>query len=316
MTKLTDELDAVQSSNQMWGKRPDMIVRGRLPFNAEPPPSVLADGEITAVDTFYARNHGPFPDIRADQWRLNIDGRVDKPLTLTYDELTSGFTAHSVVATLVCAGNRRAELLNVHPIPGKDPWGTGRSRPPNGAEPGWPTYSPRLACTRGWTACGVPRPRRRPGSRPRAVLRQLDPANQGDVGRSAAGLADEWPAVAAGARRPGAGGGARLHRGPQRQVGHHDHRATRTLENYFQALDYRILPPEADADTVPEGEGISLSSLPLNCDILVPTDDEPVTAGALTVRLGDRWRRPQRRACRRVARRWPQLAPSRPAPGS
>ena len=63
MTKLTDELDAMQRSNQMWGKRPDMIVRGRVPFNAEPPAAVLADGEITALDAFYSRNHGPFPDI-------------------------------------------------------------------------------------------------------------------------------------------------------------------------------------------------------------------------------------------------------------
>src|SRR5258705_12028018 len=47
---------------------------------------------------------------------------VDKPLTVTYDQLTAGFTAHSVVATLACAGNRRAELLRVRPIPGKDPW--------------------------------------------------------------------------------------------------------------------------------------------------------------------------------------------------
>ena len=50
----------------------------------------------------------------------------------------------------------------------------------------------------------------------------------------------------------------RLHRGPQRQMGHHHHRATRPVENYFQALDYRMLAPEADPDTVPEGEGISL----------------------------------------------------------
>ena len=57
MTKLTDALDAVQRSNQMWGKRPDMIVRGRVPFNAEPPAPVLADGEITALDAFYSRNH-------------------------------------------------------------------------------------------------------------------------------------------------------------------------------------------------------------------------------------------------------------------
>jgi sulfite oxidase len=81
---------------------------------------VLASSEITAVDAFYARNHGPFPDIPAGQWRLSVDGRVDKPLTLTYDQLSTDFEQHSVVATLACAGNRRAELLAVRPIPGKD----------------------------------------------------------------------------------------------------------------------------------------------------------------------------------------------------
>ena len=50
-------------------------------------------------------------------------------------------------------------------------------------------------------------------------------------------------------------------------------------QNYFQALDYRILPPEADADTVAPGEGISLSSLALNCDVLHPTDGDQVAAG-------------------------------------
>jgi sulfite oxidase len=52
-----------------------MIVRERLPFNAEPAPSVLASSQITPVDAFYARNHGPFPDIPAGQWRLTVDGR-------------------------------------------------------------------------------------------------------------------------------------------------------------------------------------------------------------------------------------------------
>src|SRR6185312_142027 len=141
MTKLTDELDAVQRSNQMWGKRPDMIVRGRVPFNAEPPAPVLADGEITALDAFYSRNHGPFPDIAPEQWRLNIDGAVDTPLDVTYDQLTSEFTAHSVVATLVCAGNRRAELLNVHPIPGKDPWAHGAFAAPDVAPEAVPVQS-------------------------------------------------------------------------------------------------------------------------------------------------------------------------------
>jgi sulfite oxidase len=55
-------------------------------------------------------------------------------------------------------------------------------------------------------------------------------------------------------------------------------------QNYFQALDYRILPPDVDADTVGPGEGISLSTLELNCDILVPTNNDHVPAGALTIR--------------------------------
>ena len=47
---------------------------------------------------------------------------VAKASELTYEELTTRFAAHLVVATLACAGNRRAELLKVRPIPGKDPW--------------------------------------------------------------------------------------------------------------------------------------------------------------------------------------------------
>ena len=47
----------------LWGKRSDTIVRGQSPFNAEPPTSVLSDSDITALDAFYCRNHGLFPDI-------------------------------------------------------------------------------------------------------------------------------------------------------------------------------------------------------------------------------------------------------------
>ncbi len=117
----------------MWDKRDDMIVRTESPYNAEPPPSVLASAELTPVEAFYARNHGSFPQIATEQWQLTVAGLVDKPVTLTYQDLTTKFPQHTVVATLACAGNRRAEFLRVRPMPGKAPWRTARFRPPSGA---------------------------------------------------------------------------------------------------------------------------------------------------------------------------------------
>jgi sulfite oxidase len=269
----------------MWGKRGDMIVRDRLPFNAEPPASVLANAEITAVDAFYSRNHGPFPDIAHDQWRLTVGGTVEKPLTFTYEQLVERFTAHSVVATLVCAGNRRAELLNVRPVPGKDPWAHG------------------AISTAEWR-----------GAR---LVEVLDAAgvHHGDglhVAFSAPDVAPEAvPVHSYGGSIPLSKAMSqevllawemnseplpRAHGGPVRVVvpGYIGARSVKWVtainvqpvpsQNYFQALDYRILPPETDPDTAPPGEGISLSSLPLNCDILVPGDDEEIPAGPLTIR--------------------------------
>jgi sulfite oxidase len=54
----TDQPDVPEGRNDM-GKRRDFIVRDRLPFDAEPPGSALTSAEITALDAFYGRNHGP-----------------------------------------------------------------------------------------------------------------------------------------------------------------------------------------------------------------------------------------------------------------
>jgi sulfite oxidase len=268
----------------MWDKRPDMTVRDELPFNAEPPATVLAGSEITALDAFYCRNHGPFPDIVPAQWRLTIGGMVDKPFTLTYDKLTTGFTAHSVVATLACAGNRRAELVEVRPIPGKDPWAHG------------------AISTAQWR-----------GARLADVLDAAG-VHQDDglhVAFNAPDVAQEaTPVQSYGSSIPlskamseevllawqmNSGPLPRVHGGPVRVVvpGYIGARSVKWVtalsvqphpsQNYFQALDYRILPPEADPDTAAPGEGISLSSLPLNCDILAPTDDAEICAGPLTI---------------------------------
>jgi sulfite oxidase len=269
----------------MWGKRDDMIVREQSPFNAEPPPSVLASRAVTPVDAFYARNHGPFPDIAPAHWRLTVVGLVDKPHTLNYDQLTTAFDQHSVVATLACAGNRRAELLRVRPIPGKDPWAHGAISTAK-----W--RGVRLADV--LAAAGV---HREDGLHveflaPDVAQEARPVQHYGSSIPLSKAMSDEvllaWQMN--GQPLP------RAHGGPVRVVvpGYIGARSVKWVttltvqptpsKNYFQALDYRMLPPEADTDTVPEGEGISLSILPLNCDILVPTDGDHVAAGALTIR--------------------------------
>jgi sulfite oxidase len=269
----------------MWGKRDDMIVRDRMPFNAESPPSVLIADEITSVDAFYSRNHGPLPDIATADWRLRVDGMVDKPLELTYERLTTEFDAHSAVATLACAGNRRAELLRVRPIPGKDPWARGAI---STAE--W--HGARLSDV--LEAAGV---RQDVGSH--VAFAAPDVAQEARPVQpygSSIPLGKAMSAEVLLAWQMNGHPLPRVHGGPVRVVvpGYIGARSVKWVDtvtvqnvpslNYFQALDYRILPPEADADAVAPGEGISLSTLPLNCDILEPADGEHVAAGRLTVR--------------------------------
>jgi sulfite oxidase len=269
----------------MWGKRDDMIVRDQMPFNAEPPGSVLIVDEITSVDAFYARNHGQFPDIATEDWRLGVDGMVDRPLELTYEQLTAEFDAHSVVATLACAGNRRAELLRVRPIPGKDPWAHG------------------AISTAEWRGARLSDILKAAGVRHESGLHVAFGAP--DVALEAR------PAQPYGSSIPLSKAASaevllawqmnghplpRVHGGPVRVVvpGYIGARSVKWVDrvtvqevpspNYFQAVDYRILPPETDAETLVPGEGISLSSLPLNCDILEPADGEHVAAGQLIVR--------------------------------
>jgi sulfite oxidase len=269
----------------MWEKRRDTTVRDRLPFNAEPPASVLAGRELTALDAFYCRNHGPFPDITGEQWRLTVDGMVQKPLTLTYDGLTSQFTPHSVVATLACAGNRRAELLRVRPIPGKDPWAHGAI---STAE--W--RGVRLADVLGAAGVDLDEGLHVAFSAPDVAQEASPVQSYGSSIPLSKAMSQEVLLAWEMNSEPLPG----VHGGPVREVvpGYIGARSVKWVTgiavqpvpsaNYFQASDYRILPPDADPDTVPPGEGISLSTLALNCDILVPGDDAEIPAGPLTTR--------------------------------
>src|SRR4051812_17966937 len=108
-----------------FGKREDMLIHGREPFNAETAPGPLGSASLTPNDAFYARNHGPVPQVQAATWRVLVDGLVDAPCSLSIDDLRGRCATRRVVATLQCAGNRRRGLIAVRDIPGQSPWGPG-----------------------------------------------------------------------------------------------------------------------------------------------------------------------------------------------
>jgi DMSO/TMAO reductase YedYZ molybdopterin-dependent catalytic subunit len=85
-----------------------LIVREQEPLNLEMPFSSL-DGFITRNESFYVRCHFPIPKIAAEAWRLKVEGEVDAPFALTYEELL-GMESRTIAATLECAGNNRIFL--------------------------------------------------------------------------------------------------------------------------------------------------------------------------------------------------------------
>ena len=81
------------------------ILRSEDPLNLEMPFENL-DGFITPTKAFYVRTHFPIPEIDKNEWRLRVDGEVEKPFEIGYDELLKLETRKAPV-TLECAGNNR-----------------------------------------------------------------------------------------------------------------------------------------------------------------------------------------------------------------
>ncbi|BBY29117.1 sulfite oxidase [Mycolicibacterium sediminis] len=271
------------TSVRTWGKRPGTVVQEAVPFNAEAAAAALADEEITPVDVFYARNHGPIPDVAANDWRLVVDGLVDAELDLSLDRLTSEFAEHEVTATLQCAGNRRDEFVAIRPIPGEDPWGPGATS------------------TARWH-----------GARLADVLASAGVTDADDLHVEFTApdvAADASPAQAYGSSIPLRKALSRevllawrmndeplprLHGGPVRVVvpGFIGARSVKWVhritvrdspsDNYFQASAYRLLPADADPGAG-AGEGIPLSSIGLNSAILCPADGAVLPPGPVTV---------------------------------
>src|SRR5213076_2299134 len=69
--------------------RDGKIVRGEDPLNLEMPFSRL-DSFITPTRSFYVRTHFPIPTIDKDEWWLHVEGEVEKPFAINYEELLEG----------------------------------------------------------------------------------------------------------------------------------------------------------------------------------------------------------------------------------
>ena len=85
-----------------------LIVREQEPLNLEMPFSKLS-GFTTPNESFYVRCHFSIPEIAAADWRLKVEGEVEAPFELGYDDLLQMET-RTAPATLECAGNNRIFL--------------------------------------------------------------------------------------------------------------------------------------------------------------------------------------------------------------
>jgi sulfite oxidase len=266
-----------------WGKRADMVVHEVEPYNAEPPLHGLAGEQVTAVESFYSRNHGPVPRLEPTAWRLTVDGLVDRELELSLRELKDRFELRTLTATLQCAGNRRAGFLAVRDIPGEDPWRGGATSTASwtGVLLGDVLAAARLRDTAAHVEFTAP-----------DVSELADPpqpyAGSVPVGKAVSGavlLAWEMngqplPAVHGGPVRVVVPGwiGARSVKWVQRITAR-----TTPSDGYFQATAYRLLPADTDPATVGPGVGLSLGPVGLNTEILRPPAGASVPAGPTEV---------------------------------
>jgi DMSO/TMAO reductase YedYZ molybdopterin-dependent catalytic subunit len=74
--------------------------------------------DVTPVGLHYLLTHYDIPDVDPATWRLEVDGLVERPLSLGLDALRAR-PSSEVVSTMECAGNGRA-LVEPHVV--SQPW--------------------------------------------------------------------------------------------------------------------------------------------------------------------------------------------------
>jgi len=86
--------------------QPRMIVLSPRPTDLEMPLEGFTDW-ITPIDRFFVRCHTYTPKVNLNEWSLKIDGVVERPMTLSLDDLKK-MPRVEMVGVLECAGNGRS----------------------------------------------------------------------------------------------------------------------------------------------------------------------------------------------------------------
>ena len=75
------------------------------------------ESEITSNKDHFVRNHGGVPEIDEDDFELEIDGLVNKPMKLKMKDLKNEklFPRQSTTVTIQCSGTRRIEQIQLYP---------------------------------------------------------------------------------------------------------------------------------------------------------------------------------------------------------
>lgn len=114
----TFSLTDTARGEDVWLEERKVVTGG--PENSETPLNSIR-GWVTPNRLFFVRNHFEQPALDLAGFRLRVGGIVERPLELTWDEITS-LPERTLFATVECAGNGRSFLQT--PQPGVQ-WGAG-----------------------------------------------------------------------------------------------------------------------------------------------------------------------------------------------
>jgi len=107
----------------MYPQKAPLILLTDRPVQLETPRHYFLS-TLTPNDAFFVRWHLPMIPNAVDlkEWRLRVEGNVERPLTLSFSELATRFKSVSIAAVNQCSGNSRSRL---QPRVAGGQWGNG-----------------------------------------------------------------------------------------------------------------------------------------------------------------------------------------------